>query len=377
MEKVANHCQVDPEQVIAVPDVPSTYLVPLVLEKQGLIPSMSSILNLPSLNRSPEQIDRGTHIWASWKALMEPREHLESVTIALVGKYTGSLDAYMSLVKSLQHATMTCRRKLDLVLINASHLESPSTGTSSLAVEYEGEWHKVRAAQGILVPGGFGARGTEGMIEAARYARENKVPFLRICLGMQLAVVDFARNVCGLSGANSVELDKQTPYPVIVDMPELDATKLGGTMRLGERPTLFQPGSGAWSKLRTVYTGCNPQQPYSDSNNYNPEALVIQERHRHRYEVNPAYIETLAEHGLEFVGKDEKGERSKFIFLLCIFLQCVHSITQLNLCCSGDPRTARSSLVRGRTIPPRIPEQGSEAQQVNLGLCSCKCWVPA
>lgn len=272
---------------------------------------MSSIFNLQSLNKPLERVERGASRWASWKILTAPPNHLETVTIALVGKYTGSLDAYMSLAKALQHATMACKRKLDLVLIDASHLESRSAGTPSLKVaEYEFAWHKVCAAQGILVPGGFGARGTEGMIEAAKYARENKTLLLGICLGMQLAVVDFACNVCGLPGANSVELEPETPNPVIINMPELDHSKLGGTMRLGERPTRFQPGSDAWSKVRAVYVSRNPRQTCG----HNAEELVIRERHRHRYEVNPSYIETLAGHGLEFVGKDEKGERSESMF---------------------------------------------------------------
>ncbi|KAI1745274.1 CTP synthase [Xylaria scruposa] len=262
--KVANHCQVDLDQVIAVSDVPSTYIVPITLEKQDLA-SISGILNLRSLHIPPGQIMRGAQTWTLWKTLVQPREYLERVTIALVGKYTGSIDAYMSLVKSLQHAAMACQHKLNLL--------------------------KIHTAQGILVPGGFGARGTEGMIDVIRYARENKVPFMGICLGMQLAVVEFARNVCGLS-ANSAEIDKQTPHPV-VDMPEINFSKYDETMRLGEKPKVF-----AWSKVHAAY---------ADSH---IEGLVIQERHRHREEVNPLYIETLAGNGLEFVGKDEKGERN-------------------------------------------------------------------
>ncbi|KAI0116515.1 CTP synthase [Nemania sp. FL0031] len=310
--KVANHCQVNPDQVIAIADVASTYLVPVVLESQGLIPSISSILDLQSLDTPLERIEQAARRWASWKTLTAPSNHLKVVTIALVGKYTRSLDAYASLVKALQHASMACKLKLDLVLVDASHLESPLASTpSSKTAEYESAWRKVCAAQGILVPGGFGARGSEGMIEAAKYARENKVPFLGICLGMQIAVIDFARNVCGLSGANSVELDPETPSPVIINMPELDYSKLGGTMRLGERPTRFQPGSGAWSKARAVYTSCDPQQTCD----HNSDELVIRERHRHRYEVNPSYIETLARHGLEVVGKDEAGERMEILEL--------------------------------------------------------------
>ncbi|KAI0552652.1 class I glutamine amidotransferase-like protein [Xylaria curta] len=209
----------------------------------------------------------------------------------------------MSLVKSLQHANMACYRRLDLVLIDASRLEYPNT-------EYEDLWLKVRTTQGILVPGGFGARGTEGMIDVIRYARENKVPFMGICLGMQLVVVEFARNVCSLS-ANSAEMDKQTPHPVVVDMPEIDFSKYGGTMRLGEKLTVFEPSSSSWSKVHAAYAGYS-YQLHGDNN---IESLAIQGRHRHHCGVNPLYIETLAEHGLVLVGKDEKGERMEILEL--------------------------------------------------------------
>ncbi|TRX92242.1 hypothetical protein FHL15_006857 [Xylaria flabelliformis] len=232
IEKVANHCQVDLDQVIAVPDVSPTYLVPLTQEKKGLA-SISEILNFPSLNKTPEQIMNGALIWELWNRL---------------------------------HATMACQHKLDLVLIDASLLESPN-------VEYEQLWHKVLTAQGIVVPGSFGARGTK---------------------------------------ANSAEMDKQTPHPVIIEMPELDFTKHGGTMRLGEKPTVFEPSSSSWSKVYAAYAGYNHQLPYGDNS---IEDLVIQERHRHRYEVNPLYIDTLAEHALEFVGTDEKGERMEILEL--------------------------------------------------------------
>ncbi|KAI1177959.1 CTP synthase [Nemania sp. FL0916] len=311
--KVANHCQVNPDQVIAVADVASPYLVPVVLESQGLIPSMSSILDLQSLDTPRERREQGARRWALWQTLTAPPpNHLEAVTIALVGKYTSSLDAYMSLVKALQHATMAYKRKLDLVLVDASHLESPpAKALSSETAEYESAWRKVRAAQGILVPGGFGIRGCEGMIEAAKYARENKIPFLGICLGMQMAVVEVARNLCGLSGANSVELDPDTPHPVIINMPELDYSKLGGTMRLGERPTHFQRGTCAWSKAHAAYTSNIPQE----TSDHNGDELVIRERHRHRYEVGPPYQEILYRHGLEFVGKDETGKRMDILEL--------------------------------------------------------------
>jgi len=146
--------------------------------------------------------------------------------------------------------------------------------------------------------GGFGQRGTEGMMKAAEWARTNKTPYLGICLGMQIAVIEFARHVCDLPQASSVELHEQCADPVVIYMPEIDKTNLGGTMRLGIRPTVFQDGS-EWSKLRQLYG----------------EKKVINERHRHRYEVNPDYIERLSQHGLNFIGKDDKGVRMEILEL--------------------------------------------------------------
>jgi CTP synthase len=146
-------------------------------------------------------------------------------------------------------------------------------------------WSSVRTANGILVPGGFSARGTEGMILAAHYAHTSKTPFLGICLGFQVAVIEFARSV-GMLDANSIELHPETAHPVVVCMPEIDKTKLGGTMRLGSRATHFQQGS-EWSK---VWALCGKE--------------VIYGRHRYRYEVNPDYVEELSTKELEFIGKD-------------------------------------------------------------------------
>lgn len=156
----------------------------------------------------------------------------------------------------------------------------------------------IHSPSGIIVPGGFGTRGTEGMVAAAKWARTKGKPYLGICLGMQIAVIEFARNVCGLEGANSEEIHPEVNHPVIVFMPEGSKTHLGGTMRLGIRSTIFQPGS-EWSKLWRLY-GKSEQ---------------ILERHRHRYEVNPKYIDQLTEAGLNFVGKDDTGERMEVIEL--------------------------------------------------------------
>lgn len=291
----------DLEQVLVVRDMPSIYQVPVLLEEQGLVPLLSRGLNLNSIELGPSMRSRGSNIWQSWKALTLPNsQFFDLVTIALVGKYTEFHDSYMSVVKSLEHSAMRCRRRLKICWVDSEHLEEPYRVKDP--AKFHKAWHEMCTAQGILVPGGFGVRGTEGMMAAAKYARENKRPYLGICLGMQIAVIEFARNVCGITNGTSQEFDRkdgeQAGENIIFYMPEIDKTKLGGTMRLGRRPTHFQPNSD-WSKLRALYGGHE----------------VIDERHRHRYEVNPQFVAQIQEAGLPFIGKDDKGERMEIIEL--------------------------------------------------------------
>ena len=290
-------CQVEPEQVIAVHNVASTYHVPLLLEQQGLLTTIKEILKLDSVEMSPALVEKGQKTWTEWKSLTSSQERFfDFVSIVLVGKYTALHDSYLSVIKSLEHSAMRCGKKLKLIWVDASHLEDEMKQTSP--ADFHKAWHEVCTANGILVPGGFGTRGTEGMIQAAKWARTNKTPYLGICLGMQIAVIEYARNVCGITGAGSVELNENCEDKLVIYMPEIDKTKLGGTMRLGLRPTIFQEGS-EWSKIRKLYG----------------EKKEILERHRHRYEVNPDYVERLKEAGLEFVGKDDKGERMEILEL--------------------------------------------------------------
>lgn len=297
-DKIAMFCQVEPEQVVGVHDVASTYHVPLLLEKQGLVSLMRDILKLDSISIPQSLITKGQDTWRQWKALTTSQERIfDTVTIALVGKYISLHDSYLSVIKSLEHSAMACRRKLNLVWVDSSHLEKAmSTSNPEL---YHKAWHEVCTADGILVPGGFGHRGTEGMVAAANWARTKPKPYLGICLGMQIAVIEFARNVCGIADAGSIELDANTPDPVVKYMPEIDKVNLGGTMRLGLRPTIFQPDT-EWSKLRSLY---------------GLDRTSIDERHRHRYEVNPDYIDRLEKAGLNFIGKDDRGERMEIIEL--------------------------------------------------------------
>ncbi|KAL5330037.1 hypothetical protein ACEPPN_003561 [Leptodophora sp. 'Broadleaf-Isolate-01'] len=301
IEKVAMFCQVETEQVVAVHDVPSTYHVPLVLEKQDLIASLTKILNLDQLESPSKLRLRGATTWEMWKTSTSIQESQQLVTIALVGKYTSFADSYISVIKSLEHSAMFCKRKLNLIMVDSSNLEEESSKSS--LTEYRKAWDTLRKVDGILVPGGFGTRGTEGMIAATRWARTNKVPFLGVCLGMQIAVIEYARSVCMLTSAGSQEFNAQVVDPVIIFMPEIDSTSMGATMRLGMRPTHFQPGT-EWSQMRRLYRN-SPVAASKDTIG----GLIIHERHRHRYEVNPAYVSKLASHGLNFVGKDDKGER--------------------------------------------------------------------
>lgn len=295
IEKIAHFCQVDFEQVVMVRDMPSIYQVPMLLEQQGLIPLLRKILALDGLTISPALTTKGRKTWVQWNSLTgSQHRYQDTVTIALVGKYIELHDSYLSIIKSLEHSAMRCNRRLDLRWVDSEHLE-PAFREKDPA-KFHKAWHEVCTAQGILVPGGFGERGTEGMIQAAKWARENKTPYLGVCLGMQVAVIEYARHICNIKDATSEEFKSNAENKLIVFMPEVNKEHMGGTMRLGLRPTLFQEGSD-WSRLRALYAG----------------KTEILERHRHRYEVNPSYIEMLEKAGLSFIGKDDQGVRMEIV----------------------------------------------------------------
>ncbi|XP_063305339.1 CTP synthase 2 isoform X1 [Pelobates fuscus] len=287
-EKISMFCHVEPEQVIFIHDVSSTYRVPVLLEEQGIIKYFKHRLDLPIDDQPSAQL-------LKWKRMADRYERLQQTcSIALVGKYTKLSDCYTSVFKALEHSALAINHKLNLMYIDSAELEL-STKTED-PVKYHKAWEMLCKAQGILVPGGFGIRGTEGKINAITWARERKIPFLGVCLGMQLAVVEFARNSLDWKDANSTEFNPNTKTPVVIDMPEHHPGDMGGTMRLGKRKTVFNSDASILKKL------------YG-----NPDC--VEERHRHRYEVNPEFTHQFEEKGLKFVGHDTEGQRMEVIEL--------------------------------------------------------------
>ena len=265
-DKISLFCDVPRSAVISLPTVDNVYSVPLILEDAGLGDIMLSSLNIQARSRD----------LTSWRDLVdrmdEPKERL---SIAVVGKYTDLHDSYISVKEALAHAAMAHGRDIDITWVNSEE------------VERDGADELLASVSGIVVPPGFGSRGIEGMIETARYARENQVPYFGLCLGMQIMVVEFARHVLGLEGANSTEFDPDSPYPVISLMPDQEDVKdMGGTMRLGLYPCTLVEGTWA-AKAYGV--------------------AQIDERHRHRYEFSNRFREPLIEVGLMPSGLSPDG----------------------------------------------------------------------
>ena len=261
-EKIALFCDVPTDAVFSNPDVEDIYHVPLMVEDEGLDEYVMERLGIA--DEALPKADRSTE----WRELVT-RDRDRSIDVALVGKYALE-DAYMSIHEALKHAGIQTETEVNVLWVDADETRA----------EHE---KRLASADAVVVPGGFGSRGTDGKIEAVRYARENDVPFLGLCLGFQMAVVEHARNVLGLEGAHSAEIDPDTPHPVIDLLPDQYETEdMGGTMRLGAHETDIEPGTLA----ARVY-----------------DADSCTERHRHRYEVNPEYIDELEADGLTFSGK--------------------------------------------------------------------------
>lgn len=283
--KIAFFCQVAPSAVVSVHDVPNLYHVPLLMLEQGVMQMITNKLHLPSKPLSVQH----NPLLSGWSKLARLVDTVtEEVVIAVVGKYTGLLDSYQSVIKALQHSAIAARRKLVLNWINAVDLEPLMSSQDADA--HEAAWNSLKTAHGVLVPGGFGDRGTLGKVLACEFARKNKLPALGICLGMQTMVIEYARNVLELRRADSTEFDESTPDPVIVFMPEISRTRMGGTMRLGLRRTVLKSPDCLTARL------------YGVTNHFD-------ERHRHRYEVNPEMVPRLEAAGLMFYGHDETVQR--------------------------------------------------------------------
>ncbi|MBQ0138687.1 MAG: CTP synthase [Kurthia sp.] len=273
-EKIALFCDVEANEVVECVDAASLYDIPLALQEQHL----DSIV-LDHFGIKAPEADM-----TEWKALVNRVNNLSKTTkIALVGKYVELQDAYISVAEALKHAGYAHDSDIDINWINAEH------------VTVENVKELLADADGILVPGGFGDRGVEGKILATQFARENDVPFLGICLGMQLATVEFARNVLGLEGAHSTELNPNTKYPIIDLLPDQESVEdLGGTLRLGLYPCKLKEGSRA-------------AQIYNDE--------LVYERHRHRYEFNNEFREAMEAEGLVFSGTSPDGRLAEIIEL--------------------------------------------------------------
>ena len=265
-DKIALFCNVPQSHVLQNLDVEYLYEAPLAMEKENLAQVVCESLELPC--PQPDLDD--------WKSMVNDLRHPQTeVDIAIVGKYIQLHDAYLSVVEALKHGGIANHANVHIRWIDSEHLTTEN---------YE---ESLKGLDGILVPGGFGTRGTEGKILAVQYAREHKIPFLGICLGMQVAIIEFARNVLGYHDANSIELNPDTLHPVIALMPEQDGIEdLGGTLRLGSYPCKLKEGTKSY-------------ELYGKQD--------IAERHRHRYEVNNDYRKQLEENGMSLVGLSPDG----------------------------------------------------------------------
>lgn len=266
-EKIALFCDINEKAVIEMRDADTLYQVPISLQKQ----------NLDQLTCDHFRLECNPADMVEWKELVEKVRNLSrKIDIGLVGKYVELPDAYISVVEALKHAGFVYDTDVTIHWINSERLDKESIQEELAHVD------------GIIVPGGFGDRGIEGKIEAIRYARENKIPFFGICLGMQLATVEYARNVLGMEGAHSAEIDPNTPYPIIDLLPEQkEISEMGGTLRLGKYPCKLIDGT----KTKAAYD----------------HADLIEERHRHRYEFNNDYREQMEANGFIFSGTSPDG----------------------------------------------------------------------
>ncbi len=297
-EKLAFASNVRAKHIISAPDVDDIYEIPINFEKDGLSETLLDLLKL-----KPKQRDL-----KDWRAMVERRRSAKAVVkIGIIGKYfkTGDYvlsDVYISVIEALKHSATALGHRLELKWLDSADYEESPEKVGDLA-EYDG----------VLVPGGFGTRGVEGKIRAIKYARENRLPYLGLCYGMQLAVVEYARTVLGWPDAHTVEINPATKHPVIDIMPEqkknLETGNYGATMRLGAYPCKLKPGTIAFESY-------NPPAP--PSGRQATKAIIyklIKERHRHRYEVNPTYVAKFEESGMMFSGRSPDGRLMEIVEL--------------------------------------------------------------
>ena len=273
-KKISIFCGVEEKAVISGVDVDCVYKIPIVFSNEG----MNDIIN--------KRLGINSGVRPEWKKLVDDLDKLDkTVNIAICGKYTKLEDSYASILEALKHCSANLKTKIKITMIETTDVKSQEDAQKLL-----------KDVCGVIIPGGFGSRGIEGKIEVIRYCREKNLPLLGICLGLQLSVVEFARNVCGLKDANTTEVDEKTRHPVIDILPEQKKiTDKGGTMRLGAYPAVMKQGSIIWE----LY-GKQKQ---------------VSERHRHRYEVNPEYHKILLKKGLVFSGMSPDGRLAEFIEL--------------------------------------------------------------
>ncbi len=273
-KKLSLFCGVPEKNIISGYDVKNLYEIPIVLARQEVAKKVLAKLGLKEKGKDMKK----------WREIVEKMNNPKGkLTIAMTGKYMYLHDSYVSIRESLKHAAGNLGYEVEIKWIETTDIEEGKIKACDC----------LKGVDGILVPGGFGSRGTEGKIECVRYAREKNVPFLGLCLGLQMAVIDYARNVCGLKGANSTESDSKTPHPVIDILPEQKKVEnKGATMRLGAYPAMLKEGS----LVRKLYS-----------------REEISERHRHRYEVNPEYVETLEKKGLVFSGVSPSRKLMEFL----------------------------------------------------------------
>ena len=268
--KISNFCDVEPEAVITGMDVEDIYEIPIIFEKEGIAEILHKKLNI----YSPPDLRK----WKQW--IDNLRNPKKEITVAMCGKYTKLEDSYASIIESFNHCSAHLGCKINLKWIETTDLKDTSI---------------LDGVDGVVVPGGFGQRGTEGKIEVIRLVRERDIPFLGLCLGLQVAIIEFSRNVCNLPDANSTEIDPDTPHPVIDILPEQkEVADKGGTMRLGAYSAVLKKDTLVYS----LY-----------------QASEVSERHRHRYEVNPEYHDVIRKEGMVFPGCSRDGRLVEFIEL--------------------------------------------------------------